>query len=148
MHTLIAAKNVSCSANLLPMQDLCPNPNGMDANGFIYLLSTWSHNHLSCLNDIESLKLSRFVPDIPQCTTTVVCKYIIKVKNWHFNDICVPTFVRDISEWKKDDFAWRHIRIYLFYDVILRERVLLSLKNVPNECRTTVIVKWSIVLHR
>ena len=101
MHTLIAAKNVSCSANLLPIPYLCPNPNGMDANGFIYLLSTWFRNHLSCLNDIESLKLSRFVPDIPQCTTTVVCKYIIKAKNWHFHVICVPTFIRDISEWKK-----------------------------------------------
>ena len=35
------------------------NPNGMDTNEFIYLLSTWSRNHLSGLNDVESLKLSR-----------------------------------------------------------------------------------------
>ena len=59
-----------------------------------------------------------------------------------------PTFIRDICEWKNDDFtekSWRHRCIFkLLYDVILLERVLLSLTNVPDECRTAVIVKGSI----
>jgi hypothetical protein len=33
----------------------------------------------------------------------------------------------------------------LFYNVILQERVLLPLTNVPDECRTAVMVKGLLV---
>ena len=40
--------------------------------------------------------------------------------------------------------SWRHKHILLFYDIILRKRVLLPLTNVPEECRIAVMVKGSI----
>lgn len=60
--TLITARNVSCSANRRPKQDLGPTPKGVEAYGWICFLSEPSRNHLSGLNDSGSVKyLSSFI---------------------------------------------------------------------------------------